>query len=105
MDYKRALSPKGICVMAGGGRYTIPQMIFDTLLGLWISKTEGKKIDSILTNYNQKDIVALKKLFESGEIKSVIDRRYPLSETAEDLRYLGEGHAKGKVIIYVKHDK
>jgi len=49
----------------------------------------------------QKELVQLKDLLEAGKIVPVIDRRYPLSETAEAIRYLEEGHARGKVIINV----
>jgi NADPH:quinone reductase-like Zn-dependent oxidoreductase len=50
---------------------------------------------------SQKDLVILKELLEAGKIAPVIDRRYPFSETAEALRYLGQGHAKGKVVINI----
>ena len=50
---------------------------------------------------NQKDLVILKELLEAGKVVPVIDRRYPLSEVAEALRYLGAGHARGKVVITV----
>jgi NADPH:quinone reductase-like Zn-dependent oxidoreductase len=69
----------------------------------WISKTEGKKIGSFLASINQKDLTSVKELLESSEVKPVIDRRFQLSETADALRYLGEGHAKGKVVILVEH--
>ena len=48
---------------------------------------------------SQKDLVILKELLEAGKVVPVIDRRYPLSKAAEALRYLGEGHARGKVVI------
>jgi NADPH:quinone reductase-like Zn-dependent oxidoreductase len=50
---------------------------------------------------NRKDLVEITELCESGKIAPVIDRRYPLRETPEALRYLGEGHAKGKIVITV----
>jgi NADPH:quinone reductase-like Zn-dependent oxidoreductase len=53
---------------------------------------------------NQKDLVCMKELLEAGKVKPVIDRRYPLSEVAEALRYYGEGHARGKVVITMEHD-
>ena len=53
---------------------------------------------------SQNDLVIMKELIESGKVKPVIDRCYPLSETAEAIRYLEEGHAKGKVVITVAHN-
>jgi NADPH:quinone reductase-like Zn-dependent oxidoreductase len=69
----------------------------------WISKTENKKISSFLAKINQKDLATIKELLETGKVKPVIDRTYPLRETAEALRYLGEGHAQGKIIVTVEH--
>jgi len=51
---------------------------------------------------SQKDLVILKELIEAGKVVPVIDKRYPLTEAAEALRYLGAGHARGKVIITVE---
>ena len=53
---------------------------------------------------NHKDLVFMKELIEAGKVKSVIDRRYLLSEVPEAFRYLEEGHAKGKVVITVEHN-
>ena len=53
---------------------------------------------------NQKDLAFLKELLETGKVVPVIDRCYPLSETAEAIRYLETGHAQGKVIITVAHN-
>ena len=50
---------------------------------------------------NQKDLVFMKELLEAGKVVPVIDRRYPLNETAEAIRYLEAGHARGKVVITV----
>jgi NADPH:quinone reductase-like Zn-dependent oxidoreductase len=50
---------------------------------------------------NQDDLVLLKELLESGKVVPVIDRCYPLSEIADAFRYIGEGHAQGKVVITV----
>jgi NADPH:quinone reductase-like Zn-dependent oxidoreductase len=96
--YKRALSPKGIYVMAGGS----PAQIFQAvLLGSWMSSSGGKKMGSITARSSQKDLAILKELIEAGKVRTVIDKRYPLSETAEALRYLGAGHARGKVVITI----
>jgi NADPH:quinone reductase-like Zn-dependent oxidoreductase len=51
-----------------------------------------------------KDLAFMKELIEAGKVKPVIDRRYTLSEVAEALRYYGEGHARGKVVITVEQN-
>jgi NADPH:quinone reductase-like Zn-dependent oxidoreductase len=97
-DYKRALRPKGIYVMTGG---SMAQMFQAMLLGPLLSMTGGNKMGNLLARANQKDLLFIKGLLEAGKVVPVIDRQYPLHEAAEALRYLGEGHAKGKVVIAV----
>jgi len=75
------------------------------LLGLWIGKTAGKNMRVLAVQTESKDLVYMTELIESGKVKLVIDKRYSLSEAAEALRYLGEGHAKGKVVITVEQNK
>jgi NADPH:quinone reductase-like Zn-dependent oxidoreductase len=102
ISYRRALSPKGICVTTGG---TMGQIFQAILLGPLISLIGSKKMRSSgFARLNQKDLVFLKELLETGKIKPVIDRRYPLSEAAEAFRYFEEGHAKGKVVITLEHN-
>ncbi len=55
-----------------------------------------------IAKFNQKDLVQLKELLEAGKIQPVIERRYPLSETGQAIRYLEEGHARGKLVITVE---
>jgi NADPH:quinone reductase-like Zn-dependent oxidoreductase len=100
--YKRALTPKGIYVMAGG---TMAQIFQAMLLGSLMSKTGGKKMGGVSAKQSQKDLIILKELLEAGKVVPVIERRYPLSDTKEALRYLGEGHARGKVVITVENIK
>ena len=95
-DYKRALSPKGIYVMAGGGWAQILQAM---LLARLLSLSGSKKMYFFMAKINKTDLVLLKDLLEAGKIVPIIDRRYPLSRVAEALRYLEEGHAQGKVVI------
>ncbi len=98
-DYKRALSPKGVYVMIGGSNAHLFQAM---LLGPLISMTGRQKMGSMgVAKPNQKDLVFMKELLEAGKVVSVIDRRYPLRETAEAIRYLEKGHAQGKVVITV----
>jgi NADPH:quinone reductase-like Zn-dependent oxidoreductase len=58
----------------------------------------------VVSKPNHEDLVFIKELLEVGKVKPVIDRRYPLSEVPDALRYLEEGHAKGKVVITVEHN-
>ena len=98
--YRRALSQDGIYVMAGGGGVQILQAM---LLGPLLSLMGSRKMRFFMANINKEDLVLLKDFLEAGEIVPVIDRRYPLSDVAEALRYLEEGHAQGKVVITVEH--
>lgn len=97
-DYKRALSPKGTYVMSGGSG---AQMFQAMLLGPMISMTGDKKMSNLLKKPNNKDLVVLKELLEAKKITPVIDRTYPLADVPEAIRYLEDGHARGKVVITV----
>lgn len=99
-DYRRALGQDGIYVMAGGGGVQMLQAMF---LGPLLSLIGSKKMCSFMAKINQEDLVLLKDLLAAGKVVPVIDRRYPLSDVAEALGYLEEGHAQGKVVITVEH--
>lgn len=96
--FERALKPNGNYFMAGGSVVPMFQML---LLGPLIRRITSKSIKLLLVQTDAKDLVYMIELIESGKVKLVIDKRYSLSEAAEALRYLGEGHAKGKVVITV----
>ncbi len=96
--YKRPLRPNGRYFVAGGSVATILQAL---LLGSWVGGTTGKKMRLLAVQPNPRDMLHMTELYEAGKVVPVIDRRYPLSEVPEALRYLGEGHTKGKVVITV----
>jgi NADPH:quinone reductase-like Zn-dependent oxidoreductase len=102
LEYKRALSPKGIYGMVGGSSAQIYQAVF---LNALVSIIGSKKMGMVVGKSNQKDLVFLNELLKAGKVVPVIDRVYPLSEVAEAIRYLEKGHAKGKVVITVEHNK
>lgn len=99
-DLKRALNPKGICVIIG---FTSLGLLFQAaFLGPWMSLVGSKKIGLMgSVKPNQKDLEFSLELVETGEMTPVVDRHYPLSETPDAIRYLEEGHVPGKVVIDV----
>jgi NADPH:quinone reductase-like Zn-dependent oxidoreductase len=99
LDYRRALSANGRCVMAGG---PLSQVLQAILLGPLVSRIGRKQIgfQGIATT-PQEDLLVIKQLLEAGKIVPVIDKCYPLRETAEAIRYLVKEHARGKVVITV----
>jgi NADPH:quinone reductase-like Zn-dependent oxidoreductase len=106
LAYRRALSPTGRYVLVGASAAHLLQALFQTMfLGPLISRTGRQKLGFMgVAKINQKDLVLVKELIETGKIVPVIDRSYPLSETAEAFRYFAEVHAKGKVVITVEHN-
>ena len=92
-DCKRALAPQGVYVTTEFS----PALV---LRGIWASMVGDQKLVSRLAKPpNTEDWAYMRELLEGGQVRPVIDRRYTLSELPEALRYLGEGHARGKVVI------
>lgn len=95
--YRRALTPQGTYICAGG---TLPQVFQALLFGALMSRKNGKKMGSMgIARINQKDLAHLKELLEAGKIAPVIEKSYPLSEVPAAIRYLVEGHARGKIVV------
>ena len=97
-DYKRALSLRGTYVMSGGD---MAQMVQAMLLGSWMSRNGTQTMRNSAAKPNQKDLFFVKELLETGKVVPIIDRCYPLGEVADAIRYLEEGHARGKIVITV----
>jgi NADPH:quinone reductase-like Zn-dependent oxidoreductase len=103
--YRRVLNPMGRYIMVGASKAHIYQALLQImLLGPVISRIGRQPMRFFITKPDQKDLVFIKELLEAGKVVPMIDRRYPLSETAEALRYLEEGHVRGKVVIIVDNN-
>jgi len=97
-DTRRALTPQGVHIPSSG-HAGMGWIITAALTAVFV-RQQGSPFVASTTG---KDLVALGELIEAGKVTPVIDRTYPLSETAEAFRYLDEGHARGKVVIAVEH--
>ena len=96
-DYRRALNPRGVLVTVGGELSQVfKTMLFGPLLSLG-----GRKARLLAAKPNVPDLEFIAGLVAQGRIRPVIDRRYPLEQTAEAVAYLARGHARGKVIVEV----
>jgi NADPH:quinone reductase-like Zn-dependent oxidoreductase len=99
---RRALAPTGTLVIAGGetgGRWLAGND--RQLRALLLSRFVGQKLTTFISTQNHKDLIVLTELIEAGKITPVIDRTYPLSEAPKAIRYLEQGHARGKIVITV----
>jgi len=100
LECRRALKPKGIHIAVGGSsdRWMIVPLARAITL-LLLSRFLRQKLVMILARLNKDDLTILCDLMQAGKVTPVIDRRYRLSEVPEAIRYLEEGHARGKVVI------
>ena len=104
-DCRRALTSKGTLVLSSGesdGRWIGPvdRVVKAAVLSPFVSQ----KLGSFLARPSPDDLQFVKELIEAGKVKPVIDRTYSLSEVPDAIRYLEEGHARGKIVITVATD-
>jgi NADPH:quinone reductase-like Zn-dependent oxidoreductase len=105
-DFRRALTPDGTFVFVGGGGVEASQghllgPLVRSMRGSVLSRFVSQDLLPFLAKITKDDLLVLKKLVETGKVKPIVDRTYPLSEAADAMRYLETGHARGKVIVTV----
>jgi NADPH:quinone reductase-like Zn-dependent oxidoreductase len=103
--FRRVLKPNGILVIVGGGGPNDGKWIGPMarpIKAMLMSPFTSQKMGMMLAEPNQKDLNLVAEMMDSGKVKPVIDRTYPLSQIREAMAYLEQGHARGKVIITVE---
>lgn len=102
--FQRALKPNGICVMIGGGGPNDGGLIGPMgrpIKALLTSPFRSQKMGMFMADVTPQDLNILGEMLQSGKVKPVIDRTYPLSQIREAIRYLEDGHARGKVVLTI----
>jgi NADPH:quinone reductase-like Zn-dependent oxidoreductase len=99
---RQALTPKGTLVLNGGGS---PGHVFGPVAGILRAVVANafvsQRLRPLPTRQNQEELLAVTRLIEDGKLTPVVDRTYPLANTAEGLRHVEQGHARGKAIVTV----
>jgi NADPH:quinone reductase-like Zn-dependent oxidoreductase len=104
LECRRALNPKGKYVLIGGGGRNDQGLLgplVNPIKALVLSPFVSQEMGMVLAELNKKDLAILGDLMQAGKVKPVIDRTYTLSQLPDAMRYLEEGHARGKVVITV----
>jgi NADPH:quinone reductase-like Zn-dependent oxidoreductase len=98
---RRVLAPEGVLVVVGAppGRWLAP--VLRPVTAVVLSRFGSQRLLPFLAERRQSDLVILKELIEAGKLTPVIDRTYPLNETADAMRYVEQGHVGGKVVISI----
>lgn len=102
-DYKHSLNSNGTCVIIGFRDKIIGRLLYFAILRPILGRGD-KKFKFFIAKANQKDFEFLGELIENGKLVPIIDRSFPLGQTAEAIQYFAEEHPKGKVVITMPSD-
>jgi NADPH:quinone reductase-like Zn-dependent oxidoreductase len=101
---RRALAPKGTYVMVGGPDQSMVAFLGRLAQASLLSGFSSQKLCTFVAKNKNEDLTVLRELLAAGKLAPVIDRQYRLSEVPDAIRYLGKGHARGKVVIALEDD-
>jgi NADPH:quinone reductase-like Zn-dependent oxidoreductase len=107
-ERRRVLNPKGICVLVGmggagvKGGQAIGRIVGNLFIARGLSSFTNQKFAQYMTKVSKDDLITLAGLTQAGKLKPVIERTYKLADAPEALRYLDQGHARGKIVITVE---
>ncbi len=104
-DYKRVLKPNARVVIAGGPRTPLIGPLSHVIRLKLGSLGSKQQATFFVANFTREDMLCLRDLVESGKVKPFVERVYPFHQTAEAMRYLGEGHAQGKIVVKVREQE
>ena len=100
-EYRQVLTPGGTLVMLGGGSDGLISPLVAPVTAMLLSPIVSQSFLPFMATMNKQDLLVLAQMLRTGEISSVIDKRFPLNEVAAAIRYSEEGHARGKILISV----
>lgn len=102
-EYKRVLKPNSTVVIVGGPKSNRIIGPLTHIIKMRVASWRAsQKVIFFVANFNHNDLVALKDMMETGQVKPVVERTYPLERICEAMRHLGTGHAKGKLVVTIK---
>jgi NADPH:quinone reductase-like Zn-dependent oxidoreductase len=101
-ECRRVLAPQATCVLVGGPKTNRLLGPLSHVVKVRLAAVRSsRRVVFFITKMDKTDMVVLRELIEAGKVTPVVDRRYELSEAADAFRYLGEGHAQGKIVLTV----
>lgn len=104
-EYRRVLNPTGRYVIVGGPWTGVIRLLAHLIAaGLW-SRFSKRKVLTLMARNRKEDLVVLRELIETDRVRPVLDRTYTLEDVPQAVRYMEEGHPRGKVVITLDNEQ